>query len=74
MEEDCNKSHIYLAISHILFKFANKKEAYMSNVVLNKEEILKSFRAAKKHKKEREEELRKEWQGIEKIALKEKLA
>ena len=46
----------------------------MSNVVLNKEEILKSFRAAKKHKKEREEELRKEWQGIEQIALKEKLA
>lgn len=45
----------------------------MSNIILNKEEILKSFRAAKKHKKEREEKLRKEWQGIEQIALEEKL-
>lgn len=45
----------------------------MSNVVLNKEEILRSFRAAKKHKKEREKELRSEWQSIEQTALKEKL-
>lgn len=46
----------------------------MANINFNKDEIIRSFRAAKKHKKEREEKLRNEWQNMEKIVMKERLA